>query len=953
MRRMTLPMPNLPLSAALEALATDRLERLSALASAQGLSPPDDDSRRALRQVLAVSDFAFETLRQYIELLAEPFLRFANGAIGDSAARWLEPWPAASDEEAIRALRRFRRAESLRLIARDVLGLDRVEDTLAGASHLAERCLDAALRHVEAGFATRFGLPRAASDGAAQRLVVIGMGKLGGGELNFSSDIDLIFAFPEAGATDGARVLDNEDYFSRLGQRLIQLLAEVTADGFAYRVDMRLRPFGSAGRLALSFAAMEHYYQRDGRDWERYAWIKARPVAGDLVAGRELCEQLTPFIYRRYLDYTAIDGLREMKALIDAEVSRRELSEHLKLGPGGIRELEFLVQLVQLVRGGRERALRTPAFRAALQAAIAGGHISADEGAELLAAYDFLRRLENRVQMTRDEQTHVLPEAEADRERLAQGLGFATSAALLETLDAHRRVVARAFAQTLHSERDDAVPTGTTDWSKFWTAISADVATSLPAPFGARASEALQHFLRSPGFRGLESRARARLDRVMSQCLARLATTANADETLARLLALLAAILGRPTYLALLDEQLAARERLLEVLGRSAWLAERVTAHPILLDDLLDRRAQRALPDLAAMREALQSALEAVPLDDIEESLNRIVEVKQSALFRLALAWLSREVPADELARRLANVADAMLERVFALAIADTRQQWGRLPGNEPGIAVLAYGSLGGLELGFGSDLDLVFVTDATRAAAMSEGARAVEGSRWYARVAQRLMHWLSTPVAGGTLYPVDTRLRPDGAKGLLVTTLESFADYQRERAWVWEHQALVRAQPLDGDQALLQGAARARREVLMTPREPSALTHSVLDMRGRWRAQLDRSDAARFDLKQGLGGLVDLEFTLQHLVLAHARRFDALTSSTRTRELIAIASHVGLLDAAMARGLAEAHEYMLGLALDATLDRAPRVAAREATLEAHREQVLLAARATGLNFAV
>ncbi|MCE3005009.1 MAG: glutamine-synthetase adenylyltransferase, partial [Xanthomonadaceae bacterium] len=424
------------------------LERLDAARAEAGLPAPDGAAREALARVFDASPFAAEVL------CADPAL--ADAATGPwlhdaapPADRWRPAaWPAADDAEAMRLLRRFRRAESARLVVRDVLGVDAVRATIEGATALAETCIEQALRHLEPGFHARHGTPRRA-DGDVQRMVVVGMGKLGGGELNFSSDIDLVFAYAEPGTCEGGRGLDFEDFYARLGQRLAQLLGETTADGFCYRVDLRLRPFGSVGRMALSFAAMEHYYQREGRDWERYAWIKARPVAGDIEGGRRLLAALSPFVYRRYLDFTAIDGLREMKRLIDAEVARKDLANHVKLGPGGIRELEFMLQLVQLVRGGREPGLRTPSYYAAMDAAVAAGHAPPDVAASLREAYEFLRRVENRIQMRHDAQAHELPDDAAERGALARGLGYPDWAACDAALGARRARVAAAFAELL------------------------------------------------------------------------------------------------------------------------------------------------------------------------------------------------------------------------------------------------------------------------------------------------------------------------------------------------------------------------------------------------------------------------------------------------------------------------------------------------------------------------
>jgi glutamate-ammonia-ligase adenylyltransferase len=909
------------------------LERLDAARADAGLSPVAGAARAALGRVFDASPFVADVLR------ADPAL--ADLAVGDwlrdaapPAARFAPPqWPAPDDDTAMRVLRRFRRAESARLVVRDVLGVDAVRATLEGATALAETCIEQALRHLEPAFHARHGTPRLA-DGTLQRLVVIGMGKLGGGELNFSSDIDLVFAYAEPGTCVGGRALDFEDFYARLGQRLAQLLGETTADGLCYRVDLRLRPFGSVGRMALPFAAMEQYYQREGRDWERYAWIKARPVAGDLDGGRRLLAALAPFVYRRYLDFTAIDGLRSMKRLIDAEVARKDLAQHVKLGPGGIRELEFMVQLVQLVRGGREPALRTPSFYAALDAAVAAGHAPAEFAAPLREAYDFLRHVENRLQMRDDAQVHELPDDEVARAALARGLGFADWAAFDAALSARRALVASAFAELLAPGTGAPSP-AESDWAAAWTAFDPSK-PALSAPFGPEGAAALRAYATGAALRGLDERSRARIDRLLPAFLAACAASPRPDDALARVLRLLAAVAGRATYLALLDERPAARERLVATVARSAWLAERVIAHPLLLDDLLDARVAGPLPETAALRAAMDAAV-AEAGADVEAALERVHELRHSALFRLALAWLARRLPAVDLAARLAGVAEATVAAVVAMALADTTRTHGPLAddGGGSGFAVIGYGSLGGRELGFGSDLDLVFLYHGALAARSSRGARALEGPRWFARVAQRAVHWLTTPMRAGALYAVDTRLRPDGAKGLLVVSLEGFLDYQRERAWTWEHQALVRARAVAGDAALCAGFEAGRLAVLGRARDPALLDADVARMRARWRAELDRSDATRFDLKQGRGGSVDLEFILQREVLARAASAPSVAGATDTPALLERLVQAGALDAATAATLRAAHAVLLERGLDATLDGQPRLAPREAVAEA------------------
>ena len=891
-----------------------------------------------LKRIAVVSDLAMSTFARQPQLL--PAL------LHDSAAPLPVPVLTADNRSEWGALlRRFRLAESTRLVWRDVNGLDAVRDTLAGSTALAEQCLQIALAALEAEFAQRHGVVRD-EDGRPQRLVVFGLGKLGGGELNFSSDVDLVYAYEHGAESDGARPLAAEDYFARLGQQLAKLLDEVTAEGFCHRVDLRLRPFGTAGRLALSFAAMEHYFQREGRDWERYAWQKARPVAGDLAAGERLLATLRPFVYRRYLDYGALDGLREMKAAIAAEVARKELADDIKRGPGGIREIEFLVQALQLIRGGREPALRERRLLPALRALVGAGHVSSAAGAALHEAYLFLRRLENRLQMLRDAQTHVLPDDSLDRARIADGLGYADWNALCAALDVQRARVAIEF-DALLAPRGRKAPVGAL--AAYWRALpDTDPQALADAGFAdtEAAHAALRDFVRTPALRALSDAARARLDRVLPALLEAAAGSVQPDASLRRLLPLLHTLLRRASYLALLDEQPAALQRLVEVTARSALLAERIAAHPLLLDELLDVRLGGALPGREELQAACAAALAA---GDTEAVLQALSETRQALSFRIALATLDARQGAQDSAQQLAWLADAVVDVVLIVARREMEAAHGRIVDGR--FAVLGYGSLGGEELGFGSDLDLVFLYDAPDGA-HSDGARALDAPRWFMRLAQKVVALLGTATGAGRLYDVDVRLRPDGAKGLLVSTLASFAEYQRERAWTWEHQALVRARCVGGDATLCAAFDEARATTLSRRRADDALLHDVAAMRARMRAELDRSDAARFDLKQGEGGLVDLEFLLQYLVLRHAATHPVLSVPRATPALLDALRHHAIFDGDVAVALRAAHAVLLDAGLRCTLDRRPRLVAETPEIAAARVAIRTAFRAHDLDAA-
>lgn len=875
-----------------------------------------------LAPLLAASDFAFQLLQRHPYWIRP--LQQGQALPVDRQDLDFSVW-----------LTRRQHAGALECMAADVLGGAPAPQICAAMSVLAEQSINAALQQAEAELQSRHGSPVHA--GVPVQLVVFGMGKLGGGELNFSSDLDLISAFAEHGETDGPRPLEHQEYFARQTRRMAQLLGEASGEGQAWRIDLRLRPFGQAGQLSLSFAAMEQYFQREGRDWERYAWIKARPVGGGIAAGQQLLDTLRPFIYRRYLDYAAFEGLREMKALIDAEVRRQGMEANLKLGPGGIREIEFLVQLEQLIRGGRAPALRTSGTLKALQALAAQGVWPSAKVAALSDAYLFLRQVENRVQMIGNAQTHELPADPLLRARLAQTLGLPDWDALLQQLDAHRTLVSAAFAGTIGAEPQRAaqviaaetLPDADSAMEQahaLWQQLQMDQTREVPAPPGGVSAALWQRLLGFAGsgvIRTMSARSRARLDRVVPLLWSLAQSTPQPEATAERLIDFLLAVARRTAYLALLAEQPRTAHMLVRLFGASAWAAQRIVATPILLDELIDPRLLKMRIDAATLAQEwqqLRSGREAV---DDELELEALKQFQQSVMLRLTAQFLFAGRNALSVARALADLADQVLQVVCAQARRGLRASHGELGGAD-GFAVVAYGSLGGRELNFASDLDLVFIYDGRLSERESDGPRPLDGHRYFVRLAQRILHLLTVPTPAGPLYAVDTRLRPDGGKGLLVSAFERFASYQLEDAWTWEHQALVRARVVLGDRRLRQGFGRVREAVLGKQREFDALAQDVSRMRLRMRAELDRSDARRFDLKQGRGGLVDIEFALQALVLGSQGRLSRQRWPTTTERLLkCFASTLSAQDAELLR---RAHQRWLRLGLHATLSGLPRV---------------------------
>ncbi len=916
----------------LQALVQRHLDRL--VDTNIGSLQKSDIEKKYFKLAL-VSDFAIDVLCQQpehwdeLEFSEIPTLELAP----DDDSQWSQQ------------IRRWRRLQSARVIWRDIHELDKVEDSLFTISGIADVALNESVRAISTLFSSRYGVVKNAL-GEAQSFVVFGLGKLGGGELNFSSDVDLVYAYPQQGESDGARSLDSEAYFTRLGQRLAQLLGDITSDGFSHRVDLRLRPYGNSGRLALSFAAMEHYFQTEGRDWERYAWVKARPVAGDIVAGERCLESLRPFVYRRYLDYTALDGLREMKAMIAAEVERRELADHLKLGPGGIREIEFLVQALQLIHGGREPGLRQRSLLKAMQAMVDAGHLSVSTAEKLKAAYLFLRRVENRVQMLRDEQTHSLPQDEFTRYRIARGLDYQNAEELEHALQFHRDIVTEEFSRLLESKRHKAKVSAYID---YWRGLPDQSSSQQLSELGFNNSDdlhqALQDFCRHSTVQSFNEKTRSRLDHVLPLILEAAAKSIAPEAAMTRSLGLLHAIAKRTSYLALLEEKPVALQRLVDVVARSAWLSERLVEHPLLLDELLDHRVAQAFPD----RQPLELlAKQALASGDTELALTALNEMRQSLSFRIAQATLFQQQVASESAGQLAELAEVILQSVLELAKAEIHTQHGDI--ENAGFAIIGYGSVGAKELGFASDLDLVFLHNAA-ASMMSNGNRPLDSQRYFARLAQKMISLMQTITPAGRLYEVDMRLRPDGAKGLLVSSLDSFEEYQRERAWTWEHQALVRSRSLAGDSRVRDRFELIRATSLQAHRDPAKINGDVIAMRLRMRNELDRSAGIRFDIKQGLGGLVDMEFFLQSRVLTLASIHQAVLGVQRSPEIIGVLEAIGDIQQAEANVLRAHYEKLIAHSMICSLDQRPRIIDMTDELQAQCRQTLDIYTAKGMEY--
>ena len=876
---------------------------------------------RAAAHAALCSDFAASLLTRRPEWLAE--LVVSGELLEPPTLTMLQTRLSlvahASEESAMAALRLHRQREMLRIAWRDLNDLAIIEQTLRELSELADAAIGAAVDWCTARLEARHGRPRDA-DGLHQRLIVLGMGKLGGGELNFSSDIDLVFLYPAAGQTDGERTLGNEQFFVRLGQHVVRLLDHATAEGFVYRVDMRLRPFGAAGPLAVSFDAFEGYLQQHGRDWERYAYVKARAVTGAEQAQAVFDEVLRPFVYRRYLDYGVFKALRDMKAMIEQEVARRELDDNVKLGPGGIREIEFITQCFQLVRGGNDPSLRPPSLLQVLPRLASRRCLGQGPVDELLEAYGFLRRLENRLQMLGDRQTHELPLDEPTRLRIACSMGLADWPSLLAELEARRRRVSRQFRDVVFATAEapaQAAPLA--PWAALWSAPEATaaaqplLAAGVPADQAEEIRERLASLRTGSLYRRMDEPSRQRLDTVMPAMLAALSDVAAPSQCFQRLLAIIEAIGRRSAYLALLGENPVALRRLLDIVSRSGFLAAQLATWPMLLDELLDERLLSTAPTREDFREDLELRLAVHSAGDLEGRLNALREFQRVCTFRVAIAEINGELPLMKVSDRLTDIAELALELALNMAWEELVPRYG-----EPccrgadgqrrgtGFAIIGYGKLGGLELGYGSDLDIVFVHDDSGEESHTDGERQIENPVFFARLARRIIHFLSIQTTSGMLYEIDTRLRPSGQSGLLVTSLEALERYQREEAWTWEHQALLRARAVAGGEEVRAGFEAMRRRVLTEAVRRGDLREQVAGMRERMRSELAAGRPDTFDIKQDAGGLADIEFLVQYLVLAHADEQPGLLRwSDNIRQLEDLAGE-GILTAEQAGQAAE-----------------------------------------------
>ncbi len=776
-----------------------------------------------------------------------------------------------------RKFRKLRQAVMARIIVRDLGGLADLREVMETVTTLAEETLRSALDFYQASLRETYGDPTN-SAGQRQLLHVVAMGKLGGRELNVSSDIDLIFVYPEAGKTDGARKIDNHDYFSRLSRKIIGMISNYTEDGFVFRVDTRLRPYGESGPAVVSFDMLEEYFYTQGREWERYAWVKARPLTGD--RGKELVAIASPFVYRRHLDFSALESLRDLHSQIRQEVRRRESGNDIKLGPGGIREIEFVVQVFQLIRGGDERALRERSTLRALEQLQLRGLLDEQATGELRAAYIFLRDLEHRLQYLDDKQTQKLPKSSQDRQLIATAMGFSSTADFTAELALHRRNVQKQF-DAIFSESRQAPSTPCADiWLR--TISDAEAASQLQALGFSDAESTRQRLARyrdSSRFTRMSASGQSRLERLMPSLIQAAANETKPDVTLDRMLAIIESIGRRESYLALLLEYPRALTAVARLASASPWAAEYLARQPVLLDELIAPQ-RSGLPDWQRLQAELHAELEAES-DSPERQMDLLRHFKHAQTFRLLAVDLANGIDLETLSDDLSDLAAVLLDESLQFVW----RSLSRRHRDDPRFSVVGYGKLGGKELGYASDLDIIFLYD-------DDDEHA---SEIYGRLAQRINTWLTSTTAAGVLYETDLRLRPNGAAGLLVSSIEAFRNYQFKQAWVWEHQALSRARAVCGDSAISAAFEKIRIDVLAQTRELDSLRAEVVSMRQKMRDG-HPNKSGLFDLKHDIGGIVDVEFIVQYLVLGYAAKHPQMTGNIGNLALLNLAAELDLI---------------------------------------------------------
>ena len=833
--------------------AADSAEKIEQLAIA---------SRYALAQLQRNPSWIDDLLKLEHLQLASTIIEFPEGEKIDL-------------DQVKRTLRQYRHRKLVEIIYLDTVLEQPLQATLLQQSDLADQLILSALDVCQRQLSAKHGQPLEAS-GAPMALNVITMGKLGGRELNFSSDIDLICSYDSDGELSGYGQLTHQEYFSRVVRMLNQLLGETTGDGFVYRVDLRLRPWGDSGPIVLSHSALEHYYQLHGREWEQYAMVKARVISGSDTSRKSLAEMLRPFVYRKYLDYRVFEGLATLKAKIDTQAKARGMRVNLKLGQGGIREIEFFVQAFQILRGGRNHRLQCSGIFHGFEALEQFEIVETETLQRLHRAYCFLRLLENRIQMFDDQQTHNLPDNTRQQHRIAATMGFGDWDNVVAQLQQHRQQVGSCFSELFQQDEnappeviiDDSFPEGSED--QHWDFIDnsgIDGAQDI--------TESLNRFVKSRSWGYMSARARQRFSLLLPALIEALRISQQPAILFARLLRLFASIAGRSVYFELLFQNKALLKRLASLFDRSEWIADEVSQYPMLLENLIQSGDHERF-DKAILLQRLQQQLATIA-GDTELELDTLRLFKREQTLVIASAELAQEIDADQVSHYLCDLAEVVLEAVYQLSTQALQQQYGKPECGAAGerraaeLAIIGYGKLGGYEMHYQSDLDLIFLHDSSGEQQHTDGVKTIENSVYFARLAQKIISMTSVLTASGKLYEIDSRLRPEGASGLLVSSSAAYLRYQLEKAWTWEHQALVRARLVAGSVTLKPDFERLRKQVLCLPRDDATLRSDIIDMRERMYQSKRPAEGERVDLKQSRGGMVDIEFMVQYWVLAKA----------------------------------------------------------------------------------
>ena len=792
-------------------------------------------------------------------------------------------------DELISHLKKVRQKEMVRIAVRDILFKADLIETMRDLSFLAEAIVDETLKFFYEKEAEKFGIPL--SDGEKQNIVVLGFGKIGGFELNFSSDIDLIFAYPKSGYTNSeTKSITNERFFINVIRNFLQVFESRKEEGIIFRVDLRLRPYGENGPLVMNFNAIEDYYQTQGREWERYALIKARPIAGDIKKGEELLKSLKPFIYRKYLDYTVFESLREMKKKIENHIKKDVLKNNIKLGKGGIREIEFFGQIFQLLRGGLIEQLQEKNILKLLGHLKEKKIINREEEKELRLAYIFLRYVENRLQQFNDEQTHDIPTQQEKIEKIAFALNFETTDTFLSNLKNHRDNVHNHFSSLLKIETDKEEEQ-TSEEEELWLNLNNNETfdsffKSSNLEDFEKISKLLVDFKKS--IRSLPLITQSLFDKLIPVLIKKAKDSDKPDISIFRTLEFINTIKRKTAYISLLIENPQAIDVLISLSSESSWAINFLCKNPLLLDEFLDVRNE--LPEKEEILKELDK-INSYKKNDIEKYVDDLRIFKKIGVFRVALCDITNKLPLMKISDNLTYLAEALLEKVLEISYLELKKKYGLPKKNE--FIIVAYGKLGGIELGYNSDLDIVFLYDTNDS--QTDGKNSIENTLFFSRLAQKITHILTIKTSADILYEVDLRLRPGGNKGTVVSSISSFEEYQKKSAWTFEHQAIIRARVVAGSPRLKKKFEQIRDEIIRGT-DKTNLKDDVIKMSHSIKKEHLKNAKDFFDLKYSDGGIVDIEFLIQYLVLKNAEKYLELTKWTDVIRIVETIIKCGLL---------------------------------------------------------